>query len=201
MPGLRRGGKPNGDSRIRPSARLSLREERAVFRDAAVVEPTVERIRASVASRSHATDARKKVKSIPRPLVDRIPGWKTAETGVASPRPGCENSHRHCARCHPRSRWQPSAAANDAVFCDGFRRDSARNPPELVIIADLDARLKVAPPSRYFGHVCVRCVSRCHEQTVDGLLKNTLETIWRPDLIYSAEGDFFFRLIFEQYGW
>lgn len=85
-------------------------------------------------------------------------------------------------------------AANDAVFgffCHGFERDSARNPPEFVIIADLDARLKVAPPSRYFGHVCVRCVSRCHEQTVDGLLKNTLETIWWLNIIYSAEGDFF----------
>lgn len=63
-------------------------------------------------------------------------------------------------------------------LCHGFQRDSARNPPEFVIIADLDARLKVAPPSRYFGHVCVRCVSRCHEQTVAGLLKNTLETLW-----------------------
>lgn len=86
-------------------------------------------------------------------------------------------------------------------FCHGFERDSARNPPEFVIIADLDARLKVAPPSRYFGHVCVRCVSRCHEQTVDGLLKNTLETIWWLNIIYSAEGDFFGGLLFEQYGW
>lgn len=107
----------------------------------------------------------------------------------------------------PRSPWQPCVAANDAVFvffvffCHGCERDSARNPPEFVIIADLDARLKVAPPSRYFGHVCVRCVSRCHEQTVDGLLNNTFETFWWLNIIHSAEGDFFGGLIFEQYGW
>lgn len=37
------GGGPNGDSRIRPSARLFLRpQEHEVFLDAAIVEPTVE---------------------------------------------------------------------------------------------------------------------------------------------------------------
>lgn len=42
------GGGPNGDSRIRPSARLFLRsQEREVSRDAAAAEPTVERNRAS----------------------------------------------------------------------------------------------------------------------------------------------------------
>lgn len=49
------------------------------------------------------------------------------------------------------------------------------------------------PVSKWHRRAAILVTFACaanHAVTVDGLLKNTLETLWWLNIIYSAEGDF-----------